>query len=106
MAHGEPVVISPLDLNQTSPMEARWAEVGAKLQDRGLGIMPDIHGARSVSGCEVDHLTGSSSVSRWTRWRMGTSASCGASGNLREPIMLHQENLFEDAGTLYTRTTR
>ena len=36
----------------------------------------------------------------------GMSAAAGANGNLRELIVLHQENLIQDAGTLYARTTR
>jgi hypothetical protein len=100
------VAIAPLDLNEMSPMEvARWAEVGAKLQDRGLGIMPDLGGATAVSGRAVYDLAQQFLGLAVDMLESGMSAAAGANGNLRELITLHQENLIAEARTLYTRTT-
>jgi hypothetical protein len=99
--------IAPLNLNEMSPTEvARWAEVGAKLQDRGLGIVPDLHGATSVSGRAVYDLTRQLLVLAVEAVEEGMRAAAGANGNIDALIELHQENLFENAGTLYRRTTR
>jgi len=100
-------VVAPLNLNEMSPMEvARWAEVGAKLQDRGLGIMPDLHGATSVSGRAVYDLTRQLLLLAMEAVEEGMRAAAGANGNLNALIEMHQENLIDDAGTLYRTTSR
>lgn len=68
--------------------------------------MPDLHGATSVSGRAVYDLTRQLLVLAMESLEDGMRTAAGANGNLGELIALHQENLIEDAGTLYMRTTR